>query len=47
LISINPSNGLRSGTSMTDLASRGSGGAIEAPVITRKGNYCKFLDGFF
>ncbi|RYO36054.1 hypothetical protein AA0111_g2774 [Alternaria arborescens] len=39
LISINPSTGMRSGTSMVDIASRGSGGAIEAPVIVRNGNY--------
>lgn len=39
LIAIDPATGKRSGTSMTDIASRGSGGAIEAPVITRKGNY--------
>jgi arabinan endo-1,5-alpha-L-arabinosidase len=39
LISINPSTGMRTGSNMVDLASRGSGGAIEAPVIVRKGNY--------
>lgn len=39
LIAIDPATGKRSGTSMTDIASRGSGGAIEAPVIVRNGNY--------
>ncbi|KAH6621703.1 family 43 glycosyl hydrolase [Boeremia exigua] len=39
LISINPSTGKRSGSNMVDIASRGSSGAIEAPVISRHGNY--------
>lgn len=39
LISINPSTGMRSGSKMVDIASRGSSGAIEAPVISRRGKY--------
>ncbi|KAJ8109752.1 hypothetical protein OPT61_g7226 [Boeremia exigua] len=39
LISIDPSTGKRSGSNMVDIASRGSSGAIEAPVIHRRGNY--------
>jgi arabinan endo-1,5-alpha-L-arabinosidase len=39
LISINPSTGMRSGSNMVDLASRGTSGAIEAPVIARHGKY--------
>ncbi|KAL0936739.1 secreted arabinase [Colletotrichum truncatum] len=39
IISINPSTGKRSGTSMTSLAKRGGDNSIEAPFITRRGNY--------
>ncbi|KAG9191362.1 arabinan endo-1,5-alpha-L-arabinosidase [Alternaria panax] len=39
LISINPSTGMRSGSNMVDIASRGSGGAIEAPIIVKSGSY--------
>lgn len=39
LISIDPSTGMRSGSGMTDLASRGSNGAVEGPVIVRHGDY--------
>lgn len=40
MISINPSTGLRQGTSLTSLAYRPSGDhAVEAPVIVRRGNY--------
>jgi arabinan endo-1,5-alpha-L-arabinosidase len=40
LISINASNGLRSGTNMVSIARRTeAGGAIEGPVITKRGNF--------
>ncbi|KAF4555772.1 putative glycosyl hydrolases family 43 protein 4 [Elsinoe fawcettii] len=39
LISINPSTGKRSGSNMVDIASRGSSGAIEGPVIHRRDDY--------
>lgn len=40
MISIDPSNGKRSGSSLLSLASRpNNGGAVEAPYITRNGNY--------
>jgi arabinan endo-1,5-alpha-L-arabinosidase len=40
MISINPSTGLRSGSNLLSLARRTeAGGAVEAPTITRRGNY--------
>lgn len=39
MIQINPGTGLRQGGDLISLARRDSGTAIEAPVITRRGNY--------
>ncbi|KAJ4362218.1 hypothetical protein N0V95_001462 [Ascochyta clinopodiicola] len=39
LISINSKTGMRLGSNMVNIASRGNSGAIEGPVIVRHGNY--------